>query len=46
MLKMFIDGNLVDSVGCKRKGNISKYVSTNKFGIKTNKYVTGKNMIK
>jgi len=44
MLKMFVDGNLVDSVGFKRKGNISKYVSTNKYGIKikTNKYVTGK----
>ncbi|MBI2280285.1 MAG: CotH kinase family protein [Bacteroidetes bacterium] len=44
MLNMRIDGNLVDSIGFKRKGNISEYSSTNKYGIKikTNKYVLGK----
>jgi hypothetical protein len=44
MLNMVVDGNSVDSVGFKRKGNISKYPSTNKYGIKikTNKYVLGK----
>ncbi|MCB0380422.1 MAG: CotH kinase family protein [Flavobacteriales bacterium] len=43
-LNMRIDGTLVDSVGFKRKGNISEYPSTNKYGIKikTNKYVQGK----
>jgi hypothetical protein len=44
MLNMVIDGSIVDSVGFKRKGNISGYPSTNKHGIKvkTNKYVQGK----
>jgi len=43
-LKMVFDGNVVDSIGFKRKGNISEYTSTNKYGIKikTNKYVQGK----
>ena len=43
-LLMKVDGAVVDSVGFKRKGNISGYPSTNKFGIKikTNKYVPGK----
>jgi len=43
-VKMYFDGSLVDSVGFKRKGNISGYPSTNKYGIKikTNKYVQGK----
>jgi len=41
---MVFDGNVVDSIGFKRKGNISEYTSTNKYGIKiqTNKYVQGK----
>ncbi len=44
MLNIVVDGNPVDSVGMKRKGNISKYPSTNKYAIKvkTNKYVLGK----
>ena len=44
MLNVIIDGNSVDSVGFKRKGNISGYPSTNKYGIKvkSNKYVQGK----
>lgn len=44
MLDVIIDGNTVDSVGFKRKGNISQYPSTNKYGIKvkSNKYVRGK----
>lgn len=44
MLNMKFDGNLIDSIGFKRKGNISEYTSTNKYGIKikTNKYVPGK----
>ncbi len=43
-LKMLVDGNLVDSVGLKRKGNISQYSNPNKKAIKvkTNKYVKGK----
>ena len=43
-LKMIIDGNIVDSVGFKRKGNISGYSNPNKYGvkIKTDKYVSGK----
>ncbi len=41
---MIVDGNIVDSVGFKRKGNISGYSNPNKEGvkIKTNKYVAGK----
>ncbi len=40
-LNMIIDGNTVNNVGFKKKGNISGYPTTNKFGIKikTNKYV-------
>lgn len=43
-LLMKVDGEIVDSVGFKRKGNISAYYNPNKFGIKikTNKYVSGK----
>ena len=43
-LKMIVDGVVVDSIGFKRKGNISAYTNPNKFGIKvkTNKYVNGK----
>lgn len=43
-LKMIIDDTEVDSIGFKRKGNISAYYSPDKFGIKikTNKYVKGK----
>jgi hypothetical protein len=43
-LNMIIDGNTVDNVGFKRKGNISGYSNPNKKGIKikTNKYVSGK----
>lgn len=43
-LDMYVDGNLIDSVGLKRKGNISGYPLTNKYGIKikANKYVQGK----
>ncbi|MCG8575590.1 MAG: CotH kinase family protein [Flavobacteriales bacterium] len=38
-----LDGNALDGVGFKRKGNISAYPTTNKYGIKikTNKYVDG-----
>jgi hypothetical protein len=44
MLNVIIDGNTIDSVGFKRKGNISAYPSTNKHGIKvkSNKYVLGR----
>ena len=44
MANVYVDGTLVDSIGVKRKGNISGYPSTNKFPlkIKTNKYVKGK----
>lgn len=40
-VNMLIDGAAVDAVGMKRKGNISGYTETNKYGmqIKTNKYV-------
>ncbi len=43
-LKMTVDGNIVDSVGFKRKGGLSSYSNPNKEGIKikTNKYVNGK----
>jgi hypothetical protein len=43
-LKMIVDGNIIDSVGMKRKGNISAYYNPNKLAIKikTNKYVSGK----
>lgn len=43
-VRVFIDGNVVDSVGVKRKGNISGYNETNKFPlkIKANKYVQGR----
>ena len=43
-VKIIVDGNTVDSIGVKRKGNISGYSTTNKYGlkIKTNKYVSGK----
>jgi|GEM_PF-1098149 len=43
-LKVIIDGNIVDSIGFKRKGNISAYNDPNKLGIKikTNKYVDNK----
>lgn len=43
-LKMIVDGNVIDSVGFKRKGNISQYSNPNKkaIKIKTNKYVKGK----
>lgn len=43
-VKMMVDGNVVDTIGFKSKGNISKYYDPNKIGIKvkTNKYVTGK----
>ncbi len=43
-LKMIVDGNVVDSIGFKRKGNISQYSNPNKKAIKvkTNKYVNGK----
>ncbi|PIF02355.1 MAG: hypothetical protein CR996_00275 [Draconibacterium sp.] len=43
-LKMIVDGNIVDSIGFKRKGNISQYSDPNKkaIKIKTNKYVKGK----
>lgn len=43
-LKMTVDGNAIDSVGFKRKGNISGYSNPNKHGIKikANKYVNGK----
>lgn len=43
-LRMIIDGNTVDSVGFKRKGNSSQYTDPNKkaIKIKTNKYVKGK----
>jgi len=43
-LKMTVDGNAVDSIGFKKKGNISGYSNPNKLGIKikTNKYVAGK----
>jgi hypothetical protein len=42
-LNMYIDNNLIENVGFKRKGNISGYSTTNKYGIKikTNKYVSG-----
>lgn len=43
-LQMIVDGVSMDSIGFKRKGNISGYPSTNKYGIKikSNKYVEGK----
>ena len=44
-LNMIIDGSVIDSVGIKRKGNISGYSNPNKFAIKikTNKYIGSKN---
>ncbi|MFN5984048.1 MAG: CotH kinase family protein [Fluviicola sp.] len=44
MVNISIDNNTLDSIGFKKKGNISSYSSPNKFGIKvkTNKYVSGK----
>ena len=43
-LKMIIDETVVDSIGFKRKGNVSFYHNPNKLGIKvkTNKYVNGR----
>jgi len=43
LARVSIDGNVVDSIGFKRKGNISGYPETNKYGIKvkSNKYVSG-----
>ena len=43
LLNISIDGKRIDSVGMKRKGNISGYPQTNKFGIKikTNRYRKG-----
>ena len=43
-VKMILDDSLVDSIGFKRKGNISGYLDPNKLAIKikTNKYVDGK----
>lgn len=43
-LRMVVDGQALDSVGFKRKGNISAYTNPNKFAIKikTNKYVKGR----
>lgn len=42
-VKMYVDGNLVNNTGFKRKGNISGYPLTNKYGIKikANKYIQG-----
>ncbi len=44
LVNMEVDNEFVDSVGIKRKGNISGYHATNKYGIKikTNKYISGK----
>lgn len=44
MVNMVFDGNAVDSIGIKEKGNISNDVPNLKvpFKVKTNKYVNGK----
>lgn len=44
LVKIIIDGMTIDSIGIKRKGNISGYSNPNKYGIKikTNKYVDGR----
>lgn len=44
MINMTIDGTIIDSIGFKKKGNISATHSNHKFPfkIKTNKYVNGK----
>ncbi len=44
MVNVTIDGTAIDSIGFKKKGNISSFHGNNKFPfkIKTNKYVSGK----